>query len=192
MWTLSASLWEAFFNKGACGFPSHFGAPVYLGLVLLTGRKKNVTVTVIQLNFNFSENPKSQNSSVWIIVSTLPCKKKKKNSLPCLYLTPCVNKSLLGEESSMDAATLIEKFTYGGEKLAAQGNKVRKMQMQALGGTKWPGHSRSIQWSRQGNWLQKRTWTSHLRAEESTSQSSVLDQCRIKTPVLCSKIHKGT
>lgn len=45
----------------------------------------------------------------------------------------------------MDAATLIEKFTYGGEKLAAQGNKVRKMQMQALGGTKWPGHSRSIQ-----------------------------------------------
>lgn len=45
----------------------------------------------------------------------------------------------------MNAAAFIEKFTYGGEKLAAQGNKPRKMQMQVLGGTKWPANSRSIQ-----------------------------------------------
>lgn len=56
-----------------------------------------------------------------------------------------VSTSLFGEESYMNTTTGTEKFTYGGEKLSAQGNKVRKMQMQVLGGTKWPGQSRSIQ-----------------------------------------------
>lgn len=53
-------------------------------------------------------------------------------------------KSPLGVESYVETDVWIDKFTYGGEKLAAQGSKVRKMQMQVLGGTTWPGHSRSI------------------------------------------------
>ena len=116
----------------------------------------------------------------------------KNKSFRFLNLSPCFKKSLFGEESYVDAATLIEKFTYDDEKLAAQGNKVRKMQMQVLGGTKRPGHSRSIQWSHRGNWLQKHTWTSHLRAEESTSQSPVLHYCHVRTPLLSSKTYKGT
>lgn len=102
-----------------------------MGFVLLIG-KKNVYNTYTQLNPKFSESPGSQNLPVWITVSTFPY---KNTCLRFPYLTPRAKK-LFEEKSYLTAAILIGKFTYGGEKLAAPGSKVRKTQMQVLGGTK--------------------------------------------------------
>lgn len=184
MRTLGAFLWEASSTRQHRGFPSHPECLCLHGFSF-AHRKKGVTATVARLNSNFSESPRIQNSPGQITSSTLRDKDKRPRFL---HLTRCTE-SLFGVESYVDTTTWIEEFTCGGEKLAAQGNKVWKMQMQVLGGTRWPAHSPSIQWSHQGNWLQKHTWTSRLCAEESIIRVHHHD---IKTPLLRSKMHKGS
>lgn len=134
MWTQGTSQ-EAFLNKVVGQLPT-----LPTKLIFVHGGKQ-VSLLLSSNQIPTSESPKGQNLPVWIIALTLSYTNQ---CLSFLDLTQCA-KNLFGEESYMDAATLVEKFTYGGEKLEAQGNKVKKMQMSVLGGTTRPRHSQSIQ-----------------------------------------------